>query len=101
LGFGEAFCGSRRGLLQVPPSLSSFGVPAVVGGVVAVELEPSLSGNAPKNPDVYVGHDPPELPAVCFLAAPAMADAFLLFWLKTPPRKREELGSLSAPKTLS
>jgi hypothetical protein len=76
----------------------------VVGGVVVVELEPSLPGNAPENPDVRVGHDPPDPAALRaardFFTAAAMAGAFLLFWLKTSPRKREELGSLSAATTL-
>jgi hypothetical protein len=39
---------------------------------------------------------PAPLRAPCFLAAAATVDAFLLFWLKTSPRKQEELGSLSA-----
>jgi hypothetical protein len=43
---------------------------------------------------------PAPLLAARFFAAAAMADAFLLFWLKTSPRKREELGSLSAATIL-
>jgi hypothetical protein len=52
LSFGDPFRGSCRRLLQVPSSASSFGYPCVVRGDVAVELEPSLPGNAPENPDV-------------------------------------------------
>jgi hypothetical protein len=95
LGLGDTFCGSCRGLLQVPPSAPSFPFPAVVGGVVAGERDLSLSCDAPENADVCVGHDSPE-PARNFFTAAAIADAFLPFWLKTSPGKREELGSLSA-----
>ena len=41
----------------MPPSASSFHFPCVVSGVVVAELESSLSGDAPENPDVGVGHD--------------------------------------------
>ncbi|HET7048216.1 MAG TPA: hypothetical protein VFI54_08120 [Solirubrobacteraceae bacterium] len=99
MGFGDTFSGSCGGLLQVPPSASSFPFPCVVGGVVAVELESSLPRNAAENADVRVGHDSPEPVRNCFAAA-AIADAFLPFWLKTSPGKREELGSLSAATIL-
>jgi LSD1 subclass zinc finger protein len=52
LSFGDPFRGSCRGLLQAPSSASSFRFACVACGHVAVELESSLHGNAPKNPDV-------------------------------------------------
>jgi hypothetical protein len=59
-------------LLQVSPSASSFRFPFVVGGVVVDELEPSLPGHATENPDVCVGHDPPDpAPSRTTLAADA------------------------------
>src|SRR5690348_3076223 len=87
------------GLLHVPPSAPSFAFPCVVGGVVVVERDSSLPGDAAENANVCVGHDSPE-PARNFFAAAAIADAFLPFWLKTSPGKREELGSLSAAPIL-
>ena len=56
---------------------------------MVVELEPSLPGNAPENPDVCVGHDPADPAALRaardFFTATVMADAFLLFWLERRP----------------
>jgi hypothetical protein len=43
-------------VLEVPPPASSFHYPSVVHRVVVVELESSLSGNAPENADVGVAH---------------------------------------------
>jgi hypothetical protein len=54
----------------VSPSASSFRLPFVLDGVVVVELEPSLPGNAPENPDVCVAHDEPA-PSRTTLAADA------------------------------
>jgi hypothetical protein len=71
-GFGDAFSGSCHGSLEVSPSASSFRFTFVVGGVVVVELEPSLPGNAAKKPDVCVGHDRPDpAPSRTTLAADA------------------------------
>lgn len=41
------------------PSAPSFRFTCAVGGVMVVELESSLPGDAPENADVCVGHDPP------------------------------------------
>ena len=59
LGVGDTFRGSWRGLLRVPPSASSFRLPCLVGGVVVIDPESSLPGQAPENPDVCIDHDSP------------------------------------------
>jgi hypothetical protein len=46
-------------LLEALPSAPSVRFSSVVGDVVVVELESSLPGNAPENPNVRVAHEPP------------------------------------------
>lgn len=53
LGLRDAFCGACRRPLQVPPSASFV---RCRGGVVGVELESSLPGDATENVDVCVSH---------------------------------------------
>ena len=56
--------------------MSSLRVPFMVGGVVVVELEPSLQGDSAEKPDVHVGHDRPDpAPSRTTLAADAASSS--------------------------